>query len=165
MALIQNQDRHESELRAHPVRRRRHVIAAQSFIGALSLILSIEASGEDMGKIRLPEPKTKGAVSVEEAIRMRRSVRSFGASEVSTENISQLLWAAQGITDKAGGLRASPSAGALYPLEIYVVKQDGIFHYLPGIMRSRRSLPVMRRVGSPTPASASMLCGRLRSTS
>jgi len=87
--------------------------------------------GEDMAKIRLPEPKVKGNVSVEEAIEMRRSVRGYSSREIPLEDISQLLWACQGITDKARGLRASPSAGALYPLEIYLVKKDGIFHYIP----------------------------------
>jgi SagB-type dehydrogenase family enzyme len=86
--------------------------------------------GEDMAKIRLPEPKVKGNVSVEEAIEARRSVRGYSSREIPLEDISQLLWACQGITDKARGLRASPSAGALYPLEIYLVKKDGIFHYI-----------------------------------
>lgn len=84
-----------------------------------------------MKTVVLPGPKLKGAVSVEEAIQKRRSVRSYAAKEISTGEISQLLWACQGITDGARGLRAAPSAGALYPLEVYLVKKDGIFHYLP----------------------------------
>jgi len=46
------------------------------------------------------------------------------------EQISQLLWACQGITDSRG-LRAAPSAGALYPLEVYLVKEDGVYRYIP----------------------------------
>ncbi|MFZ2356470.1 MAG: SagB/ThcOx family dehydrogenase, partial [Candidatus Omnitrophota bacterium] len=48
------------------------------------------------------------------------------------EQISQLLWAAQGITGKKGsvGFRASPSAGALYPMELYLLTKDGLYHYL-----------------------------------
>lgn len=84
-----------------------------------------------MKKIDLPEPKVKGAVSVEEAIQKRRSARSYASKDLSVEDISQLLWACQGITDKGRRLRAAPSAGALYPLEIYVAKKDGLFHYIP----------------------------------
>lgn len=84
-----------------------------------------------MKEINLPKPKTKGSVSIEETIQKRRSVRSFSSKEVSLKDISQLLWACQGITDEREGFRASPSAGALYPLEVYLIKKDGIFHYIP----------------------------------
>ncbi|MCM8790497.1 MAG: SagB/ThcOx family dehydrogenase [Candidatus Omnitrophica bacterium] len=89
------------------------------------------SQGGDMEKITLPKPKTKGKMSVEEAIQRRRSVRSYAAKEISLEDISQLLWACQGITSERGNLRSAPSAGALYPLEIYVAKNDGLFHYIP----------------------------------
>ena len=79
--------------------------------------------------ISLPRPKTKGTMSLEESISRRRSIRSFAPKELSLDEISQILWATQGITDKMQGFRAAPSAGALYPLEIYVVKSDGVFHY------------------------------------
>jgi len=62
--------------------------------------------------INLSKPKIKGAVSVEEAIQKRRSVRSYSSEEISIEDISQLLWACQGITDERRALRAAPSAGA-----------------------------------------------------
>ncbi|GAG74585.1 unnamed protein product [marine sediment metagenome] len=80
--------------------------------------------------IDLPEPKIKGEMSLEEAIKDRRSIRSFDEKDLNLEQISQLLWAAQGITDERGH-RASPSAGALYPLELYIVKKDGAYHYIP----------------------------------
>jgi len=80
-------------------------------------------------KIILPRPNLKGAVSVEECIKNRRSVRSFSSNPLTMEEISQLLWAAQGITDGRKGLRSAPSAGALYPLEIYLVTGDGVFYY------------------------------------
>lgn len=91
-----------------------------------------------MDNIILPRPRIEGQVSVEEAINKRRSVRAFSNKEISAEDISQLLWACQGITDKVKALRASPSAGALYPLEVYLVKKDGIFHYLPSGHRIER---------------------------
>lgn len=98
---------------------------------SLFLILPLDVRGEDMKKINLPKPRAGGAVSVEEAIHKRRSVRSYAKKDVSLEDISQLLWACQGITDERKGLRAAPSAGALYPLEIYLAKKDGLFHYIP----------------------------------
>jgi SagB-type dehydrogenase family enzyme len=95
-------------------------------------IIVIPAEGAEMKSkdvISLPEPKTKGAMSLEESILRRRSIRSFEPKELSLEQISQILWATQGITDKVRGFRTAPSAGALYPLEIYLVKSDGVFHY------------------------------------
>ena len=80
---------------------------------------------------KLPAPRNKGAMSVESCIAKRRSVRSFSDSVLSDEEISQLLWAAQGITDRNRGFRAAPSAGATYPLETYVVTREGVFRYLP----------------------------------
>ncbi len=81
--------------------------------------------------IKLPEPKILGKMTVEEAIFRRRSERSYYPNELTLEQISQILWAAQGITDKTWGFRAAPSAGALYPLTLYLAKKDGIFRYVP----------------------------------
>jgi len=82
--------------------------------------------------IQLPRPKVLGKMSLEESIFRRRSVRDYDKDrDVSLEELSQILWAAQGITDQGYGFRASPSAGALYPLHVYVVKKDGVFRYIP----------------------------------
>jgi len=67
--------------------------------------------------IKVPEPKHTGTVSIEEALSTRRSVRSYSNKPVSLADLSQMLWAAQGITSKHG-FRTAPSAGALYPIEI-----------------------------------------------
>jgi SagB-type dehydrogenase family enzyme len=72
----------------------------------------------------------QGALSLEETLLRRRSVRGFSSEQLSLSEISQLLWAAQGITDPRG-FRTAPSAGALYPLELYVVLEQGVFHYDP----------------------------------
>jgi SagB-type dehydrogenase family enzyme len=80
---------------------------------------------------KLPKPKLEGPVSVEEALRKRRSVRSFSGRELSLEEISQLCWSAQGVTEERMGFRAAPSAGATYPLELYVLTGDGVFRYDP----------------------------------
>ncbi len=88
------------------------------------------------GKVKLPPPKFKSEVSVEEALLERRSVRSYKKEKLKLEEVSQLLWAAQGITADWGG-RTAPSAGATYPLEIYIAVGDveklspGVYHYLP----------------------------------
>ncbi|RDD61038.1 SagB/ThcOx family dehydrogenase [Ferruginivarius sediminum] len=72
------------------------------------------------GRMELPAPTTNGSMPLEAAIGRRRSRRSFRAEPLALADLSQLLWAAQGVTNPAG-FRAAPSAGALYPLELYVV--------------------------------------------
>jgi SagB-type dehydrogenase family enzyme len=81
--------------------------------------------------IQLPAPNLSGAVSVEEAIVMRRSVRQFADKPLNFVQMGQLAWAGQGITDKQRGLRAAPSAGALYPIDLFFVTPDGLFVYRP----------------------------------
>lgn len=85
----------------------------------------------DGGVLSLPAPSTSGAMTLEQAIAARRSERAFGGAE-SAQQLSQLLWAAQGVTDKATGKRAAPSAGALYALDVYVARADGLYRYRPG---------------------------------
>jgi SagB-type dehydrogenase family enzyme len=80
--------------------------------------------------IELPAPRTEGDLSLEQALLERRSVRGFTAEELTLQELSQLLWAAQGVTASWGG-RTAPSAGALYPLEVYAATPEGLYHYLP----------------------------------
>ncbi|MBD3304459.1 SagB/ThcOx family dehydrogenase [Candidatus Woesearchaeota archaeon] len=85
--------------------------------------------------IKLPKPVLKSDVSVEEALKNRRSVREYKNKPLSLKDISQILWACQGIT--GDGKRTAPSAGALYALEIYIAAGEaneldkGVYHYLP----------------------------------
>lgn len=72
-----------------------------------------------MRKLALPAPRTTGELPLEEALLRRRSARSFAAESVSIAEIGQLLWAAQGVTSRAGE-RTAPSAGGLYPLDVYL---------------------------------------------
>ncbi len=89
--------------------------------------------------IKLPSLVPSGKLSLEQAISKRRSVRRFQAKPITLEQLSQLLWSAQGTTG-TGGRRAVPSAGATYPLEIFVVIGEhgiqslaaGIYHYDAG---------------------------------
>ena len=75
-----------------------------------------------MDPVALPEPQTGGSTSVERAIATRASRRSFADEPVELADVSQLLWAAQGITHERDGIamRAAPSAGATYPLVAFL---------------------------------------------
>jgi len=94
-------------------------------------------SASQPSQIYLPSPSREGRVSLEEAIARRRSIRNFTPEPLSQSQLSQILWSAQGITDTSWQYRAVPSAGATYPLEIFVVCgangaegiSDGIYHY------------------------------------
>jgi SagB-type dehydrogenase family enzyme len=77
---------------------------------------------------------------VEEAMHRRRSVRDFADVALSDAEHGQLLWAAQGITHRTMGLRTAPSAGALYPLEMYLVTKAGVFHYEPRAHELRQTV-------------------------
>lgn len=86
--------------------------------------------------IKLLPPQLKGKLSLEEAIAKRRSVREYSTEPLTLFQLGQILWSAQGVTG-AGKLRAAPSAGATYPLEVFVFVgnetvdelQAGIYHY------------------------------------
>lgn len=86
--------------------------------------------------IKLPKPKTSGKISIEETLNNRRTIRHYSKKPMDINELSQLLWAAQGITSKEG-LRTAPSAGALYPLEIFIVVgnvynlENGTYKYNP----------------------------------
>jgi SagB-type dehydrogenase family enzyme len=90
--------------------------------------------------MKLMKPDTDGKLSVERAILKRRTVRSFSKKPITQKQLSQILWAAQGITEEGGFKRAAPSAGALYPSDVYTVVGDkgvkdlpeGVYHYDPG---------------------------------
>ncbi len=111
-----------------------------SFIVILLVVIMFFVLGQENNNnymennIKLPEPSTEGEVSLEEAISKRRSVRSYKEEPLNIRELSQILWASQGITNS--DLRAAPSAGALYPLSIYVVAENvenltsGIYQYL-----------------------------------
>jgi SagB-type dehydrogenase family enzyme len=101
-------------------------------------ILTLRAKKFEVTKleVELPSPKLKGEKTLEETLAERRSIREYLDKEIPLEYLSQILWAAQGITSEWGG-RTAPSAGALYPLEIYVVVkkvedlENGVYHYIP----------------------------------
>lgn len=87
-------------------------------------------------RIALPEPRRRGAPSLEETLAQRRACREYRDAALTLGEIGQLVWAAQGVTH--AGYRSAPSAGALYPLELYIVAGKveglacGVYKYLPG---------------------------------
>jgi SagB-type dehydrogenase family enzyme len=86
------------------------------------------------GKMKLPEPKRKGKLSLEETIVTRRSIREFSDRPLTLQELSQILWSAQGVTSRWGG-RAAPSAGALFPIDTFVAVgnveslEAGVYRY------------------------------------
>ena len=103
-----------------------------------------ESQARYTNQIALPKPGVAGTVSLEEAIERRRSLRTFGPGPLPVGTIGQLLWAGQGVTSP-DGKRAAPSAGALYPLELYAVTAAEMMHYLPdGHRAETRVTPDLR---------------------
>lgn len=115
--------------------------------------------------VQLPAPQYDSRMSVEKAIRLRRSVREYVDSPLSISEISQILWAAQGFTQERkdpprmwnpkyewqGGLRTAPSAGALYPMEIYLLVGNvdglakGVYKFIPKNHSLQRVMAVDKR--------------------
>jgi SagB-type dehydrogenase family enzyme len=85
-------------------------------------------------RVKLAQPRRDGGPPLERCIGQRRSVRDFSDQALTKDELGQLLWAAQGLTGPDGG-RTVPSAGALYPLELYVLARNvaslpsGIYRY------------------------------------
>ncbi len=122
-------------------------ILAATLVGSIAMVSSTDPTNEH---VALPDPALDGDVAVEHTLAHRRSVRSFDDAALTLEQIGQLLWAAQGITRPVaeapegwqwgpwqGGFRTAPSAGALYPLELYLVAgrvdglEPGVYRYVP----------------------------------
>lgn len=96
-------------------------------------------------ELALPPPHTSGGVALDDALARRRSRRALGGAALTDAELGQLLWAAQGVTDREQGLRAAPSAGALYPLVVYVVTGAGVQRYEPATHGLRFVARVDRR--------------------
>jgi SagB-type dehydrogenase family enzyme len=91
----------------------------------------VSARGSPLRIVQFTEPRLKGPLSLEEALARRRSVRQFTGQPLKPTDVGQLAWAGQGITEPNRGLRTAPSAGEIYPIELYFATQDGLFVYRP----------------------------------
>lgn len=129
----------------------RHTVARSIVVLATAVITTGSCGAQESNMISLPAPDLTRGPSLGRTLAERRSVRSFTESSLSLGDVAQLLWAAQGVTQAGpapegwrsewgvwrGGLRTAPSAGALYPLELYLVAgrvegiEPGVYHYVP----------------------------------
>jgi SagB-type dehydrogenase family enzyme len=125
-------------------RRRILIVAAFAAAVVVAAAFTLRQGGKMMAdtnnpgrSVKLPDPRRDSETSVEKALLKRRSLRSYAEQPLTLAQVSQILWAAQGVTEPTRGLRTAPSAGALYPLEVYVVAGKvndlpaGIYKYVP----------------------------------
>ena len=106
------------------------LVLAAGLAGCGSRVTPAQDSAPPTLVTPLPEPIHVGQISLEEALERRRSIRAFASTPLTRAELGQLLWAAQGITNPRG-FRTAPSAGALYPLELYVATAEGSYRYEP----------------------------------
>ena len=137
--VIHEQER-DGDCMSTELTRREILSRSASWLLALSFTASnVNCKLHKESSMKLPEPRTEGRFSLEKAINDRRTVRSFTSQPIALEQFSQLLWAAQGVTGGRGLKRTAPSAGALYPMDIYAVVgtngieglKAGVYHYEP----------------------------------
>jgi len=128
------------------ISRRSAVVAGLALVAAIILFAALRERGRPMPHktdpaaalkaVRLPQPAHESGTPVEKALKERRSTREYRKESLSLEEIGQLLWAAQGTTH-GRVMRTAPSAGALYPLETYLVAGSvkglpaGVYRYQP----------------------------------
>ncbi len=124
--------------------------AVVSLSSGCARLATVPTSPVKESAVKLPEPRYDSEKSLEQSLLQRRSVRGYRNDPLTLQEVSQLLWAAQGITDPSG-LRTAPSAGALYPLELHLVVGNvqglppGVYHYEPDGHRLARTADGDRR--------------------
>ncbi|MFO8062295.1 MAG: SagB/ThcOx family dehydrogenase [bacterium] len=122
----------------------KYVIAIIMAVGVIMCAGESDIDYEVIKTVKLPQPETGEGISLSEALLNRQSVRNYLEKSMTLKEVSQLLWAGYGINRKntripqlRGGFRTAPSAGALYPLELYLVVfnvdglEEGLYHYNP----------------------------------
>ncbi|MGC9453323.1 MAG: SagB/ThcOx family dehydrogenase [Phycisphaerae bacterium] len=108
------------------------VASVTTVVAALVALAAVHVSANDTPDPQpLPEAREEMRMPLEKALSTRRSVRRYTDEPLTAKHIAALCWAAQGITEPQRGYRTAPSAGALYPLELYVVRPEGVARYIP----------------------------------
>jgi SagB-type dehydrogenase family enzyme len=108
---------------------------------AVALLWGFQAettAADGSATVKLPQPVFEGTVSVEKALKERRSVRAYKAEPLAMSDVAQILWAAQGVSEPTKSLRTAPSAKGAYLLEVYLISGNvtglpaGLYKYQPG---------------------------------
>jgi len=91
---------------------------------------NVTANQVALEPIKLSQPNIKSGKTIMECLQERRSVREFSAKDLSLEDISNLLWAANGI-NRADGRRTAPTARNCQEIDVYLINKDGAYLYVP----------------------------------
>jgi SagB-type dehydrogenase family enzyme len=117
-----------------------------SLIMAMGILWLHPSGGQGAEAIKLPPPVKKGGMPLAEALAVRRTVRSFASRPLDLKQVSQLLWGADGLSDPRG-LRTAPSAGATYPVDLYlVVGEQGVADLAAGVYHYQSAAQALTRV-------------------
>jgi len=97
----------------------------------LSVFFLVSAFGQEMKPIQLPEPKLDPSKSLVQALKDRKTSREYSSGNLSQQALSNLLWAAWGISRADSGKRTAPSAYNKQEIDLYVAMADGAYRYDP----------------------------------
>ncbi len=106
-------------------------VQAQAGTGTAAGTVEEKPTGEAPKMIELPAPNLDGKMSLEKVLATRRSSHSISGKALTNEQLGQLAWSGQGITEKTRGLRTAPSARAAYPITLYFATPTGLYRYVP----------------------------------
>jgi nitroreductase len=107
------------------------------FLAVVVLLCPAAAAAGDLAAVALPAPRTEGGMPLMQALKLRHSTREFDTARLSPQVLSNLLWAAAGIS-RADGRRTAPSAMNKQETDIYLTTADGLFLYEPKDHRLQR---------------------------
>ncbi len=95
------------------------------------LLAAAPALAQEPQAIRLPPPQTEIGRPLMQALMLRQSTRSFAAQPLELQELSNLLWAADGINRPESGGRTAPSARGWHEIDIYVALPDALYRFDP----------------------------------
>jgi len=101
------------------------------FIAAFLLVCPQLNYAQDLKPVKLPAPQLESGKPLMQALKARKSSRAFSAKELPLQVLSDLLWAADGISRPNSGLRTAPSAMDMQEIDIYLAKADGLYLFDP----------------------------------